>query len=116
MPLFDFHSLPSESITTPRFWIFWASTVPLTLFVLVIYALYLLYINRKHEREDAASASASNTDANSTPGSMEKKENSKGLFKWKGKAKVAPPPNSRGPNRGILDPDNPRNPSEVFDV
>jgi hypothetical protein len=84
--------------------------------VLIIYALYLLYINQKHEREDTASASASNTNINSTSGSMEKTEKSKGLLKRKGNAKVPTPPNLMGPNHEILGLDDPRSLSEVFDV
>lgn len=63
MPLFNFNAPASGSITTSRFWIFWASTIPVTLLVLLAYAAYVAAINRKREKEDADSDMESETDA-----------------------------------------------------
>lgn len=52
MPLWDFQNQTSGGITTHHFWIFWATTIPLTTFVLVVYTMYLVYIKIKHQHED----------------------------------------------------------------
>lgn len=71
MPLFDFNA-PSgrdSSITTSRFfWIFWACTIPLTLVVLILYAIYLVIIDRRRRREDERDDNCNDTNGDDNNG------------------------------------------------
>jgi hypothetical protein len=52
MPILDFttdHRLPSLKHT---FWLYWAVAVPVTAVVLLLYAIFQVYVEEKHRRED----------------------------------------------------------------
>lgn len=56
MPWFDF-DMSGDLFAHGKFWLYWAITIPLTVIVLLIYATYLLRMNRQHTREDEEEAS-----------------------------------------------------------
>ena len=52
MPIMDFtvdQRLPSLKHT---FWLYWAVALPVTTAVLLLYAIFQVYIEQKHRRED----------------------------------------------------------------
>ncbi|KAF9880188.1 hypothetical protein CkaCkLH20_02142 [Colletotrichum karsti] len=56
MELFNWSPENGESTVNPRFWIFWAVAVPLTLVVLTVWLLWLKMHRRREERRSKASA------------------------------------------------------------
>jgi|SRR5271169_2431068 len=52
MPFFDFSNTSGALTVKPQFWLYWAITTPLTMFVLVFYLTYLVYIKHKQRSED----------------------------------------------------------------
>ncbi|KAI9679525.1 MAG: hypothetical protein M1817_005547 [Caeruleum heppii] len=51
MPLFDWKAAPGSPVVSPRLWLYWAITGPLTILVLVIYGLWTKLGIVQHARE-----------------------------------------------------------------
>lgn len=56
MPFFTSASQDPGTLMTVRLWIYWAVAAPLTMAVLLIYALYLLHVKRRDRAEDRGTA------------------------------------------------------------
>ncbi|KAL4904162.1 hypothetical protein BDW74DRAFT_32677 [Aspergillus multicolor] len=69
MDMFDWHASDGNSIVTPRLWIYWAVTTPLTLLVAVIWlVLYRRHLGREEEFPFAARLARSPSDTPSWTG------------------------------------------------
>lgn len=67
MPFFDSASQDPATLTTVHLWIYWAVAVPLTIVVLLIYALYLLHVERRNRAEDRGPAPSLRVKGSSKP-------------------------------------------------
>jgi hypothetical protein len=55
MPLFDWEASSNSSILKPRFWIYWAVTVPATAVILVLWRMWFKFDHWRLEHSDGAS-------------------------------------------------------------
>jgi hypothetical protein len=57
MPFFEYPAssssspFPTSISTKPQFWIYWAVTIPLTLLVIGIWAVWISVVSQRHKRE-----------------------------------------------------------------
>lgn len=58
MPLFDWSATSSSEIITDHFWIYWATTLPLTLLTMLFIGLWVVFQSRRDEK---AAEKAENT-------------------------------------------------------
>ncbi|PVH71641.1 hypothetical protein DL98DRAFT_503375 [Cadophora sp. DSE1049] len=50
MPLFDWSATSSSGIITNHFWIYWATTIPLTLLTMLFVSLWMVFQTRRNEK------------------------------------------------------------------
>ncbi|MCJ1243175.1 hypothetical protein MMC30_000372 [Trapelia coarctata] len=62
MPMFNWQADSTTAVVSPRFWVYWAITAPLTIVVVLIWFIWIALKDARHRREDLEMAQAYESD------------------------------------------------------
>ena len=52
MPMFNWQADSGTAVVSPRFWVYWAITAPLTILVVLVWFIWIAFKDARHKRED----------------------------------------------------------------
>jgi len=108
MPMFNWQADSGTAVVSPRFWVYWAITAPLTIAVVLVWFIWIAIKDARHKKEDLEMARAYEfDDKNKEKDSEEEssKQESSSASRRSSTSNVAPPTTQPSPNCQTNDAD-----------